>query len=245
MHPDLDPQEHDIELDIRPRLRLRGPFLAVLVMAASAGGVWIAYTNGHDRPSGEVPLIQAEQGATKTRPPQPGGMAIPNQDKLVYIQDKGQPQVEKLLPPPETPLPRPAPPPESAAPTAPSAPTVSAAAGDVAAAPPAPPVPTATLTPAPVAASPAPPAAPSAAGVYRLQLGALRSREAARQEWEKIRKVNGDLLGDLAAVWPRADLGERGVYYRIQTTPIADAATAERLCGELRRRKIACIVVRP
>jgi cell division septation protein DedD len=236
MHPDLRPQEEYFEPDTTPRRRLRAPVLVVLVMAASAGGVWIAYTNGHDRPPGEVPLIQADPGLVKKRPPQPGGMAIPNQDKLVYTQEKAPPQVERLLPPPETPLPRPAPPPEAEALPPPSAPSVSAAVDEGAAAPPASPA------PAPAAAtSPA----PSTIGGYRLQLGAFRSREAARQEWDKIRKVNGDLLGDLAAVWPRADLGDRGVYYRVQTTTIADAATAERLCGELKRRKVACIVVRP
>ncbi len=243
MHQDLGPQEHYLEPDIRPRHRLRGPFLVILVMAASAGGVWIAYTKGHNRAPGEVPLIQAEQGATKTRPQQPGGMAIPDQDKLVYTQGKGTPQVEKLLPPPETPLPRPAPPPEAALPPAPAVPPPV-----VAAAPPAAPAAVtspAPAAPAPVAAVPAPPAALAAAGGYRLQLGALRSEEAARQEWEKIRKANGDVLGNLTAAWPRADLGERGVYYRIQTAPLADGAAAERLCGELKRRNVACILVRP
>jgi len=72
----------------------------------------------------------------------------------------------------------------------------------------------------------------------------LRSEEAARLEWERIRRANGDVLGNLTAAWPRADLGARGIYYRIQTAPVADAA-AERLCGELKRLNVACILVRP
>jgi len=40
-----------------------------------------------------------------------------DQDKLVYNQGKGPPQVEKLLPPPEIPLPRPAPSGEAASAT--------------------------------------------------------------------------------------------------------------------------------
>jgi hypothetical protein len=86
---------------------------------------------------------------------------------------------------------------------------------------------------------------PVTGGGFRLQLGALRSEEAARLEWERIRRANGDVLGNLTAAWPRADLGARGVYYRIQTAPVADGATAERLCGELKRRNVACILVRP
>ena len=252
------PQFLASEEEERPRRRLRGPFLVILVMVASAGGVWIAYTRGHNAAPGEVPLIQAEQGTTKTRPQQPGGMAIPDQDKLVYNQGKGQPQVEKLLPPPETPLPRPSPPPEAEAPAAIAAPAVPPAAAGPATVEPVPtatPAPTQTTAPAPAPAAPAtvpaapvappPQAAPATGGGFRLQLGALRSEEAARLEWERIRRANGDVLGNLTAAWPRADLGARGIYYRIQTAPVADGAAAERLCGELRRRNVACILVRP
>ena len=80
---------------------------------------------------------------------------------------------------------------------------------------------------------------------YRLQLGALRTEESAKQEWMKLKKAQGDLLGGLNAAWPRADLGERGVYYRIQAGPVGDATTAERICGELKRRNVGCILVRP
>ncbi|HEX3497969.1 MAG TPA: SPOR domain-containing protein [Stellaceae bacterium] len=254
MHQDFGPQDPTPQFLVPeegPRRRLRGPFLILLVMVASAGGVWMAYTRSHDRAPGEVPLIQAEQGVTKTRPQQPGGMTIPDQDKLVYTQGRGQPQVEKLLPPPETPLPRPTPPPEAAAPPpSPPAPTGPPAGDAVAAAPSAAPVPAAPPAPSPVAAAPAaPPAAalttPSAGGGYRLQLGAFRNPEGARQEWDKIHRANSDLLGNLTATWPRADLGERGTFYRIQTAPLSDGAAAERLCGELKRRNVGCILIRP
>jgi hypothetical protein len=43
----------------------------------------------------------------------------------------------------------------------------------------------------------------------------------------------------------RADLGARGIYYRIQVGPIADAAAAEHDCAELKRRGEGCIVVKP
>src|SRR5439155_16293890 len=125
----LGPQDPQfLEAEPRPRRRLRGPLLILLVMALSAGGVWVAYNSSRTRAPGEVPVIQADQGTTKMRPQQPGGMAIPDQDKLVYNQSKNPSQIEKLLPPPETPLPRPAPAAEAAAapPAAPKVP-VSAA----------------------------------------------------------------------------------------------------------------------
>jgi hypothetical protein len=69
----------------------------------------------------------------------------------------------------------------------------------------------------------------------------VRSEEAARQEWDRIRRANPDLLGSASANFVRADLGEKGVFYRLQTAPIADA---ERVCGELKRRNIGCIIAR-
>jgi cell division septation protein DedD len=249
-----DPKPQFLEPEPPPRRRLRGPLLILVVMALSAGGLWVAYNNNQTRAPGDVPVIQADQGTTKTRPQQPGGMAIPDQDKLVYNQGKGSPQVEKLLPPPEIPLPRPAPTGE-AAPATPAAPAVVASPAVPPPTPPsAAPATAVPLTPPPATTAPAvaaapPPAAPPAPGAtitgYRLQLGALRSEEAARHEWEKLKKANGDLLGTLNAAWPRADLGERGIYYRIQAGPIGDAAAAERLCGELKRRNVGCILVRP
>ncbi len=245
-----DPKPQFLEPEPPPRRRLRGPLLVLVVMALCAGGLWVAYNNSQTRAPADVPVIQADQGTTKTRPQQPGGMAIPDQDKLVYNQGKGPPQVEKLLPPPEIPLPRPAPSGEaaSATPAAPAVPVTTAVP------PPAPP-PAAPATVAPTATAPAvaalppptapAPPAPAAVTGYRLQLGALRSEEAARHEWEKLKKAHGDLLGALNAAWPRADLGERGIYYRIQAGPIGDVAAAEHLCGELKRRNVGCILVRP
>jgi hypothetical protein len=78
-------------------------------------------------------------------------------------------------------------------------------------------------------------------GGARIQLASVRSEEAARQEWDRIRRANPDVLGSVSATPVRADLGEKGVYYRLQTAPIADA---ERVCGELKRRNIGCIIAR-
>jgi sporulation related protein len=72
----------------------------------------------------------------------------------------------------------------------------------------------------------------------------VRSEGVAREEWARIKRSNPDLLGRLTAVAIRADLGDKGVYYRIQAGPVGDPATAERLCGELRQRHLPCIIVR-
>src|SRR5215470_18682568 len=93
--------------------------LVALVMAVFAGGLWVAYSAMRGHGGGEVPLIRADGRPTKTRPEQPGGMAIRALDKGVFDMGRNQTGVEKLLPPPDAPLPRPTPP--STQPAEPSA----------------------------------------------------------------------------------------------------------------------------
>jgi len=89
------------------------------------------------------------------------------------------------------------------------------------------------------------PAATKGAGAgTRLQLGSVRGEEEARQEWERVKRKNADLLGTLSATPVRADLGDKGIYYRILTGPVADQAAAERICSELKQRSIGCIIAR-
>lgn len=89
--------------------------LAVLVIGGGAGA-WY-YKGDLLRGGGvdEIPVIRAVEGPVKVRPENPGGMLIPDRDKLVYDRMKGDgatPRLERLLPPPETPLAPPAPKPE-------------------------------------------------------------------------------------------------------------------------------------
>jgi hypothetical protein len=73
---------------------------------------------GKSSTSGETPTIHADQRAYKSKPQQPGGMEVPNQDKDVYNRfdpksaqggGQGTGQVERLLPSPEKPETPPAP----------------------------------------------------------------------------------------------------------------------------------------
>lgn len=210
---------------------------------------------------GDVPLIRADGEPTRKRPETAGGLEIAGQGTLALDGGNGTSSVEHLLPAPETPLPRPSPPIEAAPPAPPT----------VAAPPPAPPL---AATPAPVAPeavtppAPAGPSAPSAKPTpavaaplakpaqvaamppamkngYRLQLGAVRDPEMAKQTWERMKERHADLLGRLTFVAERVDLGGRGIFYRIQAGPLADEAHAERDCKELKRRGVSCILVRP
>jgi cell division septation protein DedD len=236
--------------------RRGGPFVVVvlvLVMAASAAGLWAAWRIiGHHGGGGPVPVIHADENPVKVAPANPDGMAVPDQN-ISILNDKrsSDSRVEQLLPPPEAPLPRPAP----AEPIVTEAPP--AAAPAITAAPAVPPSGAATIAPAvapPVAAAPAatpaatpaPPPRQSATDTgYRLQVGAVRSSDAAQQEWTRLKRVQADILGKLDMRVTRTDLGARGVFYRIEAGPIADGAAAQRACEALKQRKVGCILVRP
>jgi cell division septation protein DedD len=231
---EIEPEDRRRE-EAAPAPRNRGMLRAALLMiavAGLAGGSWWA---GHGNKSAApetsaVPEIHADAGPVKEAPADPGGMVVPDQDSALLNHDaKAKP--EELLPPPEAVKPRPvaAAPPPTAAPALPPA---------------APALPPPVATPAP-AAKAAPPQ-PSAAGSgYRLQLGALKTEDAAKAEWQKLQKQHTDVLGKLSLTVSRVDLGAKGVYYRIQAGPIADAGQAAQDCAALKSRNVGCILVKP
>ena len=271
--PDLnDPGE--LEFEPLPRTepgKRRGLWLIAVagVLAAGAGGGWIAmeaWGPGDGEP--EIPLIRASAGPVKVRPESPGGMDIPNRDKLVYDRMQGNeeiPLVERLLPEAEQPLPPPTKP-EAAklqpAPDAAPAPEEAAAAPEAEPEakpeprpepPPAAPSPVPTL--AEVLAATPPPAPPPPAEIkkpetkkagYKVQLAAIRSPQMAQQEWKRLRSKNTDLLGRLELSVSRADLGpSKGIFFRLRAGPLPDETAARALCAKLAQRKVGCLVVPP
>jgi cell division septation protein DedD len=240
--------------------RLPAILLTVAVMALFAGGLWFAYLQGtRHAPAGTaqrdgVPLLRADERPTKVKPEQPGGMKVPDQNVSLYNDKPGAAPVEKLLPQPEQPMPRPVPAPEVAAPTASPPPAAAATAAPPApAAAPAKPaakaaadakppaLPKQTVAPAPAAPATA---GTTATGKIEVRLASVRTPESAREEWARMKRENADLLGNLRANAVPVDLGDKGTYYRIQAGPFADSAAAERLCAELKKRNHGCILAR-
>lgn len=262
----MGPDERHERIFVRRRPRRVFVILIALVAMLGSSGAFYALYRAMTRPAAPaaVPLIHADASPVQHRPANPGGMQIPGQGTMVLDNGQGEPKVEQLLPPPEAPLPRPTPA-EPAAAAPPAAPAPVAASPATPAAPaPAPLAPVAaTPAPPPVAVAeppkPAPekpvaalerpkaaPAAPAATGRgYRLQVGAVRSAEAAKLEWERLKRLHGDVLGTLGVATERVDLGAKGIFYRIQAGPIADAAQAERDCSELKQHGVGCILVKP
>jgi cell division septation protein DedD len=287
----------DIDLlDDQARQNRRGVRSGIAIVAGLAvfvGILWFAYDWGMGQLEvAGLPVIVADTTPIKTRPADPGGIEVPNQNVAVLndpVPDPLQPQVERLLPPPETPqLPQagapqdsslavveellgpplesaagpptkmpdagetlpstelPAVPqaavsvpeatPEPQAEVAPSAPEPAEAQVAVAAPTPAP-------TPAPVAPQVA--ALPAAqTGDYVVQLAALKAQASARPAWTRLQKAHPELLNDRDLAIQRVDLGDRGIFYRIQAGFFADRAGALALCSALKARGQDCLVAK-
>ena len=91
----------------RPRLWL--VLTGTVAGLALAAAVIFIYGELSERSGdGEAPpVVAAEEGPDKLRPEDPGGMEVPDQDKLVYDRITGEEVaegLEQLLPPPEEPL---------------------------------------------------------------------------------------------------------------------------------------------
>ncbi|MCH8809032.1 MAG: SPOR domain-containing protein [Proteobacteria bacterium] len=291
------------EMDLRgdgggpPRRRVLPMVVALITLAGFAGIVWYAYNWGLGQvDTARLPLILAEPEPIKSRPESPGGLEVPHQDKLVLnevVPDPEKPQVERLLPPLETPRPPKAPsaaeveiatgtldePIRSAVPPPPApvperseaeAPQIPAAAPSP---PPEPAPPEPVLVPPQVAAQPAAPepaapepAAPEPAataepaspvqtgavqtaartpsGAYVVQLAALRARDGTRPAWARLQRAHPMLLGDRELTVQEVDLGERGIFYRVQAGFFPERAGASALCRALKARQQDCLVVK-
>ena len=84
-----------------------------------------------------------------------------------------------------------------------------------------------------------------ARGEFSIQLGAVRSKARAVNEAQSLTDLHQPTLGRLTIVPIRADLGSRGIYYRLRVGQFRDRGAAELLCRKLLTRQQNCIVVKP
>lgn len=248
--------------------------LGLLFAVILFGGVlYLAYQQGmREGARNAPPVIEADGSPVKVAPDDPGGMEIPNTDKLIYDrmngEDPAEPGVEQLLPRAEEPMtveertPAPKPEPVDPMPVQPPAldivpdpeaiaagearvpaegadiipvPVAPASRGDAAVPPP-------TVLP-PVAVPDTPPAVqPSANGRFVIQIAAFRDQVQAAAGFARLRTAYPDLVAGLTPDVERADLGDRGIYFRLRLGAFQtkDAATA--LCTRLKGRGQDCIV---
>lgn len=86
--------------------------------------------------------------------------------------------------------------------------------------------------------------APANAGVANrmVQLGAVRSEEAAKAEWSRLQARYRAQLGGLSPSIQRVDLGARGIYWRVRGGPVS-ADAGKKICETLSRSQQNCMVV--
>ena len=106
------------------------------------------------------------------------------------------------------------------------------------------PVVVAAKAPAPMDIVPATPAAnaarPMGSGVL-VQLSSQKSEDAARAAYQGMQRRFPGILGTYSPNIQRADLGDRGVYFRVRVGPFS-GADAARLCEDLKAAGGDCII---
>lgn len=79
-------------------------------------------------------------------------------------------------------------------------------------------------------------------GPYVAQLAALQSDAAVDQAWRRLSSRAPQLFAAAHLDVERADLGARGVFYRVRAGYFPDRANASRFCERLRQMGQDCIV---
>lgn len=89
-----------------------------------------------------------------------------------------------------------------------------------------------------------PPKADVAGKSYKVQLGAFRSEQDVQKSWKVLKSRYGTILEGLESYTEKADLGEKGIFYRLKAGPLASEAKARKVCKELSEKKQGCLFVR-
>ena len=107
------------------------------------------------------------------------------------------------------------------------------------------PQPTASITEAFKKALPYAPAATSpAAGGYLVQVSSQKNEADAQASYRALQSKFPNVLGSRSPVIKRADLGDKGVYYRAMVGPFGSPEEASQFCGSLKTAGGQCVVQR-
>ena len=79
-------------------------------------------------------------------------------------------------------------------------------------------------------------------GSHLVQIGAFRSQAEADGQWSKLQGKLGEYLDGKSQDVERADLGDKGTYYRLRIGPFASADDAKTYCAGLKERGTDCLI---
>jgi hypothetical protein len=188
-------------------------------------------------PAAKPPAAPAAPGAS-------GTLAGDEPRKIRTLSVKGDPADVAATPAPKpVAAPRPVPSPAAARTPAPSLPANANASAN------------APLSLSPQGAQPAPAdtrtrvastnaaqATSSAGGSYVVQVSSQRSEADAQASFRALQGKFPSVLGSRAPLIKRADLGDKGVYYRAMVGPFASSEEAAQICGNLKTAGGQCVV---
>ncbi len=92
--------------------------------------------------------------------------------------------------------------------------------------------------------SPAPAPVSSASGGYLVQIASQRSEADAQASYRALQGKYPSVLGSHTPLIKRADLGDKGVYYRAMVGPFGSPDEASQFCGSLKSAGGQCVVQR-
>ena len=278
---DTDTSQEDILASFREeRLeqRKKRPAILIGILIGIVGAVGIGWlTFGkyvsvyYGADSGDLPVIRADSSADGMKPETPGGMEVPNRDKLVYErlrQSNTELPVERLLPAAE----KPASPPLASEEKQPD--PIGELAADIL---------EQDLQPAaavvyeddgtpvevmfketeqvavmPVLEKEQPPVVEQTGktaktkeqksretkeGFYTVQLVSTRSNSAAESEWKRLSKKFKEIIADQPYFISKTVVAS-GTFYRLRVGQFKKQEEAKALCNQLKQKKQECFVVK-
>jgi len=233
----------------------RGPLILALaagVLLIFGAVIWNTYKQGVRTDPGALPVIYADASPYKRAPSDPGGVTAPDQEHRIYDQIDGsvrapaapEPNGETLQggppidlrPGEETDLDEATGIPRAALPRL-------AELENLDAIPDPKPVETAAATPEPTLDLPSSNFTFDGAGEYLVQIAALRSEDAANTAWVSAVGAHPGVFSGAEKRVQRADLGAKGVFYRLRVGAFAARTEASAFCDTLKERGETCIVV--
>ena len=88
------------------------------------------------------------------------------------------------------------------------------------------------------------PAASNGSGGYLVQVASQKNESDAQASYRALQGKYPAVLGSRSPVIKRADLGDKGVYYRAMIGPFGSADEASQFCGNLKTAGGQCVVQR-
>jgi hypothetical protein len=81
-------------------------------------------------------------------------------------------------------------------------------------------------------------------GGYLVQIASQKTEAEAQASYRAAQAKYGNLIGAMTPIIKRADLGDKGVYYRAMVGPFQSSDEATKFCSNLRVAGGNCVVQR-